>query len=179
MRLFLAVELPEKVKKELDEQLFDIKKQYPDFAWVTPENFHITVHFFGEMYDAAVLKKKIKDLLFDQEEFHLYSTNIDVFAHQKLLMYLNFRREKKLENLAEKIKDNFIGPYNDQKYVPHLTIGRGRRSSKQQYFALQKRVEKIFIDIAFKVSKVVLFESILTGKKPVYKKVASFSLLKN
>lgn len=179
MRLFLAIELSDKIKQELESQLEDIKKQHPDFTWVTPENFHITVHFFGEMYDAAILKKKIKDLLYDQEEFHLYSANVDVFAHQKLLMYLNFRREKKLEGLADKIRNNFIGPYVDQKFVPHLTIGRGRRSSKQQYFVLKKRVEKIPIDIAFKVNKVVLFESILTGKKPVYKKLASFSLIKN
>lgn len=179
MRLFLAIELPDKVKSELDKQLTDIKKQYPEFIWVTPENFHITVHFFGELYSPEVIKKKVKDLLYDQEDFYLYSISLDVFAHQKLLMYLNFRREKKLESLAALIKGNFAGPYDDHKFVPHLTIGRGRRSSKQQYFVLKKRVEKISIDISFKVTKIVLFESILSGKKPVYKKLAVFPLVKN
>jgi 2'-5' RNA ligase len=179
MRLFLAIEIPDKVKQQLDEQLYDVRKKYPEFNWVTAENFHITVYFFGETINVDPVKKKIKDLLFDKESFYLYSTNIDVFVHQKLLMYLNFRREKKLESTAELFKNNFSGPFTDQKYVPHLTIGRGRKSSKQQYFALKKRMEKVDIDISFNVTKLILFESILTGKKPFYKKIASFTLLKN
>lgn len=179
MRLFLAIELPEKIKQQLDVQLVDVRKKYPEFNWVTTDNFHITVYFFGETVNIDPIKKKIKDLLFDREGFYLYSTSIDVFVHQKLLMYLNFRREKKLESLANLIKDNFSGPYSEQKYIPHLTIGRGRKSSKQQYFALKKKMEKVDVDISFNVTKLVLFESILTGKKPYYKKLATFALLKN
>lgn len=179
MRLFLAVELPEKVKKQLDEQIDSIKKEYPQFTWVTPENFHITVHFFGETIESERIKEKIKDLMWDQEKFFLYSLDMDVFVNHKLVMYLYFRREKKLEELAYKIKSNFeSNSVNERKYVPHLTLARGRRGSKQQYFVLKKKLEKINIDISFLVNKVVLFESILTGKKPVYKKLATFNLLK-
>lgn len=179
MRLFLAVEVPEKVKIQLDGQLEEIRKQYPEFSWVAPENFHITVHFFGETVNVDSVKQRIKDLIFDQEEFYLYSTDVDVVANEKLLMYVNFRREKKLENLAEKISRSFNFTNAERKYVPHLTIGRGRKSSKQQYFVMKKRVEKIPVDISFRVSKVVLFESIITHKRPVYRKLAVFTLLKN
>src|SRR3989339_1986796 len=122
MRLFLAVDLPVKVKKQLDEQLSDFKKEYPQFNWVSEENFHITIHFFGETNKVEQIKKRIKDLLWDQTGFYLYSFDADVFANHKLVVYLTFRREKKIEGLAEKIKSNFdVNSVNERKFVSHLT----------------------------------------------------------
>lgn len=179
MRIFLAIDLPEKVKKQLDEQLAPIKKEYPQFIWASPENFHITVHFFGERNDLGRIKKRIKDLLWDQTAFYLYSFNLDVFVNHKLVVYLTFHREKKIEQLAERIKENFDGnSVNDRKFIPHLSLARGPRSSKQQYFVLKKRLEKIDVDISFAVRRLILFESILYGNKPLYKKLATFDLLK-
>lgn len=179
MRLFLAVELPDKVKKELNSQLQGIIKEYPQFNWVSEDNFHVTIHFFGERNDIDVIKKKVKDLLWDQTVFYLYSFEPDVFVNNKLVVYLTFRREKKIEELGERIKSNFDSNIvNNRKFVPHLTLARGPRSSKQQYFVLKKRLAKINIDISFPVKKLTLFESILDGRKPIYKKLGSFSLLK-
>ncbi len=178
MRLFLAIDLPEKVKKKLDEQIISIKKEYPQFTWVTPENFHLTIHFFGERNDIEKIKKKIKDLMWDQQSFYLYSFNLDVFVNNRLVVYLTFHREKKLEQLAKRIKENFEKNFaNRKKFIPHLTLARSRRSSKQQYFALKKKLEKININISFPVKKLILFESILSGSKPLYKKLARFNLL--
>ncbi|OGK52672.1 2'-5' RNA ligase [Candidatus Roizmanbacteria bacterium RIFCSPLOWO2_01_FULL_44_13] len=178
MRLFLAIDLPEKIKEELDAQIHDLRKQYPDFNWVSKKNFHITVHYFGETNNLEKIKEKIKDLLFASIGFYLYSTAVDVFANHKLVIHLEFKREKKLEDVAEMIKNNFDGnEYNEKKFIPHLTLARGRRSSKQQYFALKKKMQKVNIDISFKTRKLVLFESILEGGKPIYKKLASLKLL--
>lgn len=180
MRLFLAAELPEKVKQELESQIEKIKKEYSQFTWVTPENFHVTIHFFGEQNDLDLIKKRIKDLLWDQSSFYLYSFKLDVFVNHKLVVYLTFHREKKIEYLTEKIKTNFDGnSVSERKFIPHLTLARGPRSSKQQYFVLKKRLSHIDIDITIPVRKVVLFESILNGGIPVYKKLATFILLKD
>ncbi len=180
MRLFLAVELPEKIKEQLDEQLEKIKKEYPQFVWVSSENFHITIHFFGETNKVVEIKKKIKDIVWDQTNFFLYSFIPDVFVNHKLVVYLTFRRQKKIEELAERISTNFdSNSVSERKFIPHLTLARGRRSSKQQYFVLKKRLQKLDIDISFQVKRIVLFESILTGKRPVYKKIVSVPLIKD
>lgn len=179
MRLFLAIDLPDKVKEKLNNQIKFLKKEYPQFNWVSPENFHITIHFFGERNDLEKIKKRIEKLIWDQFFFHLYSLNIDIFVNNKLVVYLNFRREKKIEELAQIIKSNFdLNFVNIKKFIPHLTLARGPRSSKQQYFALKRKLSKTKIDISFPVEKIILFESILNEKKPVYKKVACFELQK-
>ncbi len=102
MRLFLAIELPESVKKKLEKELFDIKSFYPYFNWVSWENYHITLHFYGDKQDDEKIKKKLKDALFDQESFYLYSSKFDVFVSKKIVVYLGFKREKKSSNCLVK-----------------------------------------------------------------------------
>lgn len=177
MRLFLAINLPTKIKKQIDEQLTDIKLEYPDFKWVTSDNFHITVHFFGEREYNDKLKNRLSNILYDQEKFYLYSTDVDLFMRNKIVIYLNFRRERKLEKLVKKISINFINnPKDIKRFVPHMSLARCRIPSKQQYFVLKKRLKKLNIDINFRVNKLTLFESIL-GDKPVYKKIQKIPLI--
>jgi len=90
----LAIEIPEKVRDDLEVQLEEIKKQYGEFSWVSKENYHVTVYFLGETNEVFAIKHKISSLLYDSQEFFLYSFQADVFLNQKLLVYLTFRREK-------------------------------------------------------------------------------------
>lgn len=170
MKLFLAVDLPKKVKISLEEQILPFKKEYPQFEWVSVENYHITIHFFGEVDNVEKLQKDLEGCLFDKESFYLYSYGADLFINSKIVPYINFRREKKLESIAERV----IG---EGRFVPHLTLARSRIPSKQQYFVLKKRMSKLEIDISFHVKELVLFQSIIGGKFPVYKIVKRIPLL--
>ncbi len=178
MRLFLAIDLPDQTKEELEGELEGIRREYPQFSWVSPENYHITIHFFGETDKVEKIKKKTEDLLYDQESFYLYATNAGLFINSKIVIYLNFRKERKLEGLVKKIKKGFDHEFeNKKKFVSHLTLARCRIPSKQQYFVLKKRLEKIKIDLSFQVDKIILFQSVLGGKKPTYNKIAELKLL--
>jgi len=176
MRLFLAVDLPEEIKKSLYEQLDPLRKLYPDFAWVSPENYHITVNFFGDVSQPKKLVEKIKDVLYDQRGFYLYSLETDLFIKDKITVYVGFRREKNLEELAGKINDA-LQIKDERKFIPHLTVARYRVPSKQQYFVIKKRLGKMNLDFEFPVKKVILFESTFAGRKPIYKKLSTIPLL--
>lgn len=177
MRLFLAIDLPAKVKQQIENQLTPIKKEYPQCSWVSQENYHITLYFFGEIDKVDRIKERLRDLVFDQKPFHLYSRAMSLFINEKILIYLNFRREKRLEELADIILKNFNhGSGRERKFVPHLTVARCKIPSKQQYFVLKKRLEKLIVDADFKIEKIILFESVLGGKKPVYKEIGRFRL---
>ena len=107
MRLFLAIELSDKIKKEIDEQLSEIKKTYPQFQWVSSDNYHITIHFFGEISDHKKIINKLEQVLYDKESFYFYSTSVDLFIHHKITINLDFRREKKIEKINDSIKEIF------------------------------------------------------------------------
>ena len=65
---------------------------------------------------------------------------------------------------------------NDQRFIPHLTIAKAKTPSKQQYLHLKKKLLKFPIDLNFPAKRIHLFESILKGPRPEYKKIAAFPL---
>ncbi len=177
MRLFLAIDLPPSIKKSLSQQLEKLREEYAFFSWIPEENFHITLHFFGETNKVNTIKRKVEEALFDADSFILYSIGSDLFLNHKIVLYIYFRREKKLEELVSKVR-KVIQIKERKKFIPHLTIARSKIPSKQQYKNLKKKLYQLPIEIDFKVNKIYLYQSIIATNKPVYKKVAGFSLLK-
>lgn len=167
-RLFLAIDLPEDIKSSLDKQLTPLKQLYPQFSWVMKNNYHITLHFFGNTDNVKQIKEKLSDIIFGQPKFYFYTTNINLFMSGKIVIYLNFKREKNLEKLAELL--------NNREFITHLTLAKTKIPSKQQYLVLKKRLERTKIDLEFTATKVILFESVTSGKNPVYKKIAQYKL---
>jgi len=179
MRLFLAIDIPKSIKEKIYQDLIIFRNQYPKFNWVPFENYHITLYFFGETNKNESIDKRIKRVVFDQEGFYLYSKALDFFVKtKKMIIFLNFQRERKLEKLVEKVnKEFFFDFHQEKKYLPHLTLARCRLPSKQQYFLLKKKIKQMKIDVFFPVKEIILFQSILGGKKPVYKKISTINLL--
>ena len=141
------------------------------------ENYHITLHFFGEINNVEKIKKKVEEAIYDVESFRLYSLGADLFIKNKILLYIYFKREKKAEALESKIK-NIFQIKDKKKFIPHLTIGRYKVPSKQQYINLKKKLNQLSIQIDFPINKIYLFQSNLSQGKPIYKKIATFPLLK-
>jgi 2'-5' RNA ligase len=177
MRLFLAIDLPKRVKKQIYTKIMQIRSEHPQYRWVSEENYHITIYFFGESDSVDRIKEKIEKIIWQTDSFYLYSRSVDMFSNGKHVLYLDFYRQKELEKLAQNLKEIFDPQNkNKKKFIPHLTLARGKRSSKQQYFALSKKLNDININVNFPVEKITLFESILAADKPIYKKIAEFPL---
>ena len=176
MRLFLAIDLPLKVKEKIENRLKDIKQKYPEFKWVGELNYHITIHFFGDNIFHKNMGDKIKQALFDTFSFYLYSSECKLFIRRKIILYLGFKRNKELEKMAHKVIRVF-DPSKKIKFVPHLSLARYKIPSKQQYLVLKKRIRNLEIDLEFKVNKLTLFNCINYNTKPEYKIVKEFKLL--
>jgi 2'-5' RNA ligase len=177
MRLFLAIDLPKRVKKQIYTKIEKIRSEYSQYRWVSEENYHITLYFFGETDKVDRIKEKIEKIIWQIDLFYLYSRSVDMFSNEKHVLYLDFYRQKELEKLAQNLREIFDPQNkNKKKFIPHLTLARGKRSSKQQYFALSKKLNEINLNVNFPVEKITLFESILTADKPIYKKIAEFPL---
>lgn len=177
MQLFLAIELTTEIKEQLHEQLLPLEREYPQFIWVPKTNYHLTIEFFGEVEYPEALKRKIEDLLYDQDEFYLYAQGLDLFMSTKITIYLNFMRQKELEGLVDKVRNDFVTATPRKKFLPHLSLSKYKIPSKQQYLALKKKLERFEVDLEIPVKEVVLFQSLLGNRFPEYKKIAAFPLL--
>ena len=175
MRLFLAIDLPSTAKKSLNEQLQDWQEEYRVFNWVREENYHIILHTFNEILQPNSITEKIKEVLFDQTNFYLYAIRLDFFMDQQITIYVDFRKEQKLQALIDTLGIAF--PSKQKELVSHVAVARCRIPSKQQYFVIKKKIERSDIDMSFQVKELSLFESVLSQKKQKYNKVMTFPLL--
>ncbi len=164
MRLSLAIELSNKTKREIDEQLSEIKKTYPQFQWGPIKNYAILVHSFGEFSDPKTTISKLEIALFDKKLFYFYAYEVNLTIQNKITLYLDFRREKEVERINKSIKEEFQIAKSSEKYIPRLILANYKIPSKQQYFVIKKRLANLDIDLSFKINKLSLFE----GNKKIH-----------
>lgn len=183
MRLFIGIDLPDEIKKKVSKEITQLKKRYPDFRWVEEKNYHITLLFLGEVAEGKLpkIKERLERAVFNISSFYLFSYSFNLFIHHKIVLHIDFRREREIELLAKEIKKEFREfnfKNNTKKFIPHLTIARAKIPSKQQYFVLKKLLEQQKTDFYFKVDKITLFKSTLTKQGPIYEKLFEVSLFK-
>jgi RNA 2',3'-cyclic 3'-phosphodiesterase len=54
MRLFVALEVPEAVRREVERRLAAVRTNLPPAHWVSPEAIHLTLVFLGEIEPARL-----------------------------------------------------------------------------------------------------------------------------
>ena len=175
MKVFLAIKIPLAARRQIEEQIADFKMEYPYMTWVPEENYHLTLYNFDDMEDTKKIEKVIEDSLFEIRPFTLFAMGIDIHLSDKITLYMNFYREKMLEALIKTIYEA-VNDSDKREIAPHVVLARYKVPSKQQYLLIKKKIHNLSIDIEFLVPKIYLYESITGGKKPVYKKLAEFTL---
>jgi len=177
MRLFLGIDIPESTKTSLWDQLDLLRKEHPEYRWIPKDNYHITLDFLGDQYMKEDIISKVNQILFDVPPFYLYGRTLKIFLYKDIKMFVEFFREKKLEELIRKIANLFpINKYRRDDFIPHISIAQSRPSSKQQYFALQKKLSQMEIDAELPVKKIVLFQSLIINHSRVFTKEKIFVL---
>lgn len=182
MRTFIAIELSEEIREALAQVESHLKYSGADVKWVEKNNIHLTLKFLGEITEEKC--EKIKAILDEIAKFtKSFEISIkDIGAFPKIdyprVIWVGLEKganESKV--LAEKIDDALskIGFQKESRpFAAHLTIGRVRSSKNKQ--ALKEKVisydnSKLTAQNPQHVSSVILFQSKLMPKGPIYTKL--------
>lgn len=161
MRLFIAISLSEEMKKELVACMHDLKKQGVEGNYVPAQNLHMTLAFIGEYDDPAKVKRVIESVPLPQ--FRLGISEKGNFGN---LLWAGVKGNQKLKiyvrDLRAALKAAGI-PFEDDKFIPHITLIR-KASSKKPY---QMRLPKAEMT----VKKVSLMKSEMKNGKTVYREI--------
>jgi len=120
----------------------------------------------------------IERTTFDLDKTHLATTGLGLFVKKGITMHITYGRSKTLETIHNRII-SVIGPQIPQKhdiYIPHTTVAKYKLPSKQQYFHLKKKIQKIPIDIEFPLDSLQLYESEIKKPFPEYRIIHTFHL---
>lgn len=182
-RIFIAIKMP--LSKQKQELVFNIQQELKDekIKWVDLWNMHVTLFFLGDTKVdlIAAISENIKKQLADVKSLKLKMSGIGVFKSlaDPKVVFVEIEASDELKNLKSRI-DQAIIPFgfkNDKReFKPHLTLGRIKfiRDKTNLKTVLESSKFQDFGDIH--VGEVLLYESILTPKGPIYKVLDRFAL---
>lgn len=181
MRTFIAIELSDEIRSSLAQIESHLKYSGADVKWVDEKNIHLTLKFLGEIDEEKC--DKIKAIL-DQiagstGSFEISVKDIGAFPkidHPRVIWVGLDKGAAESKLLAEKIDETLSGigfEKETRPFTAHLTIGRVRSSKNKQ--ALKEKIGSFGLQEARNkrqvVSSIILFQSKLTPKGPIYTKL--------
>lgn len=175
MRLFIAIDIPEQVKQEIDK----IKKQIKidgKANFMDTDKIHLTLKFLGEVENPEHIKQKLSQISF--KPFELTTSSLGVFPNEKRIsvLWLGLKNHKSIFELKEQINKFLPNFKDDHDFHAHLTIARIKFLNNKQEFL--KQIKNIKIESkTFKIEHIKLYKSTLTPKGPVYEELAQFPSL--
>ena len=177
-RIFIAINLPESIKKEL--VLWQGKWAHLPVRWTKPENLHITLVFLGNMADKELegLKIKVGEIAKKHTPFSLNFTRI-VYGpskEQPRMIWVIAEESNELLSIQKDIFGNLVSKSLETKF-PHITLGRIREWEFKRIDPEEKPAINEEISLEFPVSSIEIMESKLKKSGPEYTIVKSVELL--
>ena len=157
-RLFTGVEIP----SDIGEALSMLRGGLPGARWITPENYHLTLRFIGDVDD--VIAQEVASLLgrVRRGAFELHLEGLTSFGGRKprAVVATVAPAQPLLEVQAEheRLMQRIGLEPEGRKYIPHVTLARLRESTSLQV-ADYLAARGLFRTAAFPVSRFVLFSA--------------------
>ncbi|MEE4177211.1 MAG: RNA 2',3'-cyclic phosphodiesterase [Bacteroides sp.] len=182
-RLFCAVKVPLNEALEEAIEAFRLELNDAQVSWVSTQNLHLTLKFFGDTPNQQV-ESIIEALHLSAASFPPFIFSVEgcgTFGsnRQPNVIWLGIRQGKQLEALYHSV-NQFLAPLGyepDRKlFIPHLTIGRikfirdtvGLRALESELKGQE------FAKV--RTGSFYLMESFLRPQGPLYKVVEEFKL---
>ena len=183
-RVFIAINLPEKIKKELS----NYQSKWPELPikWTKPDNLHITLSFLGYISDEILL-----DVLRTTEELtqkhNSFSVNLNKICYgppKKMpprMVWVIGKRSKELDNLNTDLQNSFQElpvktESNHRSFTPHITLGRINTWEFRQIETEERPQVAEDINLDFEANSIEIMESKLLRGGPEYTILKSFKL---
>lgn len=184
MRVFIAVELPEKVKREIALIQERIKVLPDKIKWVSPSSIHITLKFLGEIKEKA-LNSVFKATCEVAQKFQPFVVEIEgtgVFPHSDNPRVIwigvgkgSTRLAEIVRSLEERLSSEGFPPER-KKWIPHLTLGRVKQLIDKEGIKKVVEGERKAPAGEMKVEFISVMQSHLTPGGAIYKPLQRFYL---
>ena len=186
-RIFIAINLPEKVKKTLAD--YRIQYSHIPARWTKPENLHITLVFLGYIRDENLPEvfQKTEEIVQRHSSFEIKFKKITFGPLDKKpprMIWAVGEKNKPLANLQKDLENILLSGSNNQNidkylsslknkqetkeknFIPHITLAR----LKQMEFRRMEETPEINedIDINIFVDSIEIMESYLKKSGPEY-----------
>lgn len=184
IRCFIAVEIPDNIKNEIDLFISDLRKISPQIKWVKTKGMHITLKFLGEIEPEICdqVKRVLSEITNITNPFEIKITESGAFPNfnKPRVFWIGLQQDKNqsLNRLNEWIetKLSVLGFERERrKFSPHITLGRVRNPGNFGKLTNLLKEKKISNNI-IQVSQIVFMKSELKPTGAVYTPIEFYKL---
>jgi len=187
IRAFIAIELPDNIKNELEEiKSVLMSGNSTPAKWVNPESIHLTLQFLGDISSDRVTEilDAIKRGVGGTPSFQIQLAGLGVFPNPARTQVVwtgiagDIEQLKQLQKSIEIEMERLSFPREKRNFTPHLTLARVRDHATPDE---RKRLGDMVTGTPFtggimKVDSVNLMKSHLTRQGALYTSLGSIRL---
>ncbi|WP_375656371.1 RNA 2',3'-cyclic phosphodiesterase [Bartonella sp. CM120XJJH] len=175
-RLFSALQIPQ----HTTQQLVSLQNGLSKAQWINPQNFHVTLSFFGEVESSLADEIMHTFNTIELPSFTLQIKSFEVFGSEKTPHSLVVRIEpcEKLNLLHEKMKyirNKLELKPDERQFIPHITLARIFDINLDDLSSYLSSQDDFFVP-PFEVDHFVLFSSSSPSSESVYLVKGSWAL---
>ena len=183
IRAFLALDPPEEILREIGRIQDRLRKLiHGDLRWVRPEGIHLTLKFFGDISENAVVNISAvagqAAAAVGPFELAIGGTGVFPDPSRPRVVWLGMNGEvARLVTFQQGLERALweIGfPPEERPFRPHLTLGRIKSPKGLTGLAEALEKEKTVTAGMFTASGLSLFQSDLTPRGAVYTRLAGY-----
>lgn len=183
IRTFIAVDIPQEIKMELDKAISELRPLAPEIRWVRAANLHLTLRFLGNIPRDSVsgLAQEIAGNIAGFGQFQISLAGVGGFPNLKRARViwigggLGTERLGELAPLVEKACITGGFGQADKPFSCHLTVGRVKFPKGHE--KMVSHIESMnFHSPLFNVSEVAIFKSDLLPAGPKYTRLETIPL---
>lgn len=178
MRLFVAIsaqDLNFSPEEKLKKLKINLSKKELDFKFVPITNLHITLNFLGEISPEFLpqIFSELENLVEHHKPFELKLSELSAFPEKQhgRVMWIGVQNSIKLRNLQAECEDklrNLGLKIEVRDFRPHMTVARIRSPRNLTDVLSPYQGHKFGV---LTVKNVGIYESVLGGAFPVYKRL--------
>lgn len=192
IRTFVAIKLPDHLKKEIGKIQRQIEAEAPGtLHFIPPDQLHITIAFLGRLsWDTQTSVISVCQQIANRTpSFELTASQLGAFPRpaRPSVVWIGLEDKsqklvKLIETVTENLRDRYINSIRGAgSLVPHIAIGRVDRKTRTFKLApLRDLLQNLTINLtSFKipVKQIIVYTSNLTKTGPRHIPVATISLL--
>jgi 2'-5' RNA ligase len=183
IRAFLALDPPEEILREIGRIQDRLRKPiHGDLHWVRPERIHLTLKFFGDISENAVVNISAvvgqAAAVVGPFELAIGGTGVFPDPSRPRVVWLGMSGEVARLVTFQQGLERALGeigfPPEERPFRPHLTLGRIKSPKGLTGLAEALEKEKTVASGSFTASGLSLFQSDLTPRGAVYTQLAAY-----
>ena len=187
IRSFIALPLSLDCKQKFYKVISNLRKDIPSgVRWVDNKNLHLTLKFMGELNpdDMPYMKSELEKSLLLTSEFNVAFQGLGLFPEvgKPKVIWVGISPQLPIKLIFEKVEKatSLIGyPKEIRGFSPHITLGRIEKENQNQDQIQIRDIitkKKGGLICTSTINKIVLYQSQLTPKGPVYCELITIGL---